>query len=962
MAPSANSAIGVYGSVASGGTLYLLNQGVINGGSGYNNNKGLSGFGGGGGGGVELSGGTVSNSGNITGGTGGNGGFGVELSGGTLFNSGNITGGTGGYGNYGGFSGDGVELSGGTVSNSGTIIGGNGNIHDLNNGGAGVYLIGGTLFDSGRIEGGTNSGGTLADAVQFGTGVGTLVVEAGASFVGSVVANATLADVLAIAGTSSVTLTGLGTEFQNFHTLAFDPGSSGTFAGSLTGLNNDSIMGFERGDGFYVDGFAASGTLATIGAGGTLILTGASAGQTLDLTFAAAAIGDVLDLSTTTGGTSINIDPRYLNQSISTGITLTPTGTYQSPFTITSAGTIIASSGSSGVYGSVASGSLSLLNEGLIQGGGGSATDGVYLHSGTLTNSGTITGGSSSYGGNGVNLTYGILANSGTITGGNGSYRGGNGVNLLSGTFTNHGIITGGSGSNYGGNGVHLKSSTLTNSGTITGGNGGSSGVGVYIDAGTLIDSGKILGGTGVVAVLMYSLYTSNVSTLVVEAGASFVGGVVADPKVSDVLAIGGTSLVSLTGLGTEYQNFHTLAFDTGASGNVSGTYTAFSALNVTGFAQGDTLVLDGFAATSDTYVNGTGLELSNGTSTITIDVVGSFATTNFNVIDPPANTTISLNAPCFAAGTRILTPRGEIAVEQMQEGDQVILADGTRAPVVWIGYRSINIARHPNPESVLPVLIMADAIFDGVPRRDLLLSPDHAVFFDGHLIPAKTLINGVTIRQIDRRSVTYYHIELPEHAVLVAEGVACESYLETGNRDAFANGGQAMRLHPAFDTAPDWQAVREARSCAPFAEDGKVVEVVRAGLLVRAGIRTTADAGIAITRRADGSVIIASRCAIPGHLTPDPRDRRRLGVKIAALHREDGSAIPLDHPDLTQGWYDPQTDGRWTDGRAVIPAALAQGRMITFDLAATTRYRLPVSHRMRAATGTIGCAGEFGS
>jgi hypothetical protein len=622
-----------------------------------------------------------------------------------------------------------------------------------------------------------------------------------------------------------------------------------------------------------------------------------------------------------------------LSTTIHAGITLTPTGgygTYQSPFTITDTGAIIAGSGTGGVFGSVTSGSLSLLNDGLIQGGSGS-----------------------NYGGYGVDLTSGILTNSGTITGGNAasSYgAGGYGVELTSGTLTNSGIITGGSGY-YGGDGVRLSSGTLTNSGTITGGNssygvgsgGGASGVGVYISGGTLINSGKIVGGTGVLAVLMYS---SNVSTLVVEAGASFVGGVNANTNTRDVLAIGGTSAVSLVGLGTAYEHFHTLAFDTGATGNVSGTYTAFSGLNVISFALGDTLVLDGFAETSDTYVSGNGLVLSNGStgtsSQITLDITGSFATSNFTVGHTLGNTTISLNSmPCFAAGTRILTTRGEIQVEQMQEGTSVILADGRIVPITWIGHRTIDIARHPHPETVRPVLIMAGAISDGIPARDLYLSPDHAVALDGHLIPAKTLINGSTIRQVDRRTVTYYHVELPEHAVLWAEGTPCESYLETGNRHSFENSdAPVIALHPAFGpTTSYWQRVREARSCAPLIEEGSVVEAVRARLLSRANVATTPDADLSITSRADGSIAITSRSTIPGYLAPDPRDRRLLGVKIASIIRKDGTLIPLDHPDLVTGWHDAEPDGRWTNGHALIPASLVGDGLADIALAATLAY-----------------------
>ena len=89
------------------------------------------------------------------------------------------------------------------------------------------------------------------------------------------------------------------------------------------------------------------------------------------------------------------------------------------------------------------------------------------------------------------------------------------------------------------------------------------------------------------------------------------------------------------------------------------------------------------------------------------------------------------------------------------------------------------------------------------MPCRDLLLSPDHAVFVDNVLIPIKHLINGKTIVQQQTNEVTYYHIELGEHDVLLADGMPAESYLENGDRGAFDNGGGMIALHPDFGIRP---------------------------------------------------------------------------------------------------------------------------------------------------------------
>ena len=103
------------------------------------------------------------------------------------------------------------------------------------------------------------------------------------------------------------------------------------------------------------------------------------------------------------------------------------------------------------------------------------------------------------------------------------------------------------------------------------------------------------------------------------------------------------------------------------------------------------------------------------------------------------------------------------------------------------------------------------------MPHRDLLLSPDHAVFFDGKLICVRQLVNGSTIR-MERgwTAVDYYHVELDQHAIVLAEGLTVESYLDTGNRGFFANSGMPLVLHPDLPNENIYPT-REAGSCAPF-------------------------------------------------------------------------------------------------------------------------------------------------
>ncbi|UFN50698.1 Hint domain-containing protein [Roseomonas sp. OT10] len=166
------------------------------------------------------------------------------------------------------------------------------------------------------------------------------------------------------------------------------------------------------------------------------------------------------------------------------------------------------------------------------------------------------------------------------------------------------------------------------------------------------------------------------------------------------------------------------------------------------------------------------------------------FALTN----TPPAvGTTFSLEVDpfvlCFLSGTLIATPRGEVAVEELRAGDLVLTHDGREAPVVWLGRQTVSTA-FADPLRVAPVRIAAGALGEGLPVRDLLVSADHALLLDGVLVQAGALVHG---RSITRETAmperfTYYHVELADHALVLAEGVAAESFIDNAARRSFDN------------------------------------------------------------------------------------------------------------------------------------------------------------------------------
>ena len=159
----------------------------------------------------------------------------------------------------------------------------------------------------------------------------------------------------------------------------------------------------------------------------------------------------------------------------------------------------------------------------------------------------------------------------------------------------------------------------------------------------------------------------------------------------------------------------------------------------------------------------------------------------------------IQLDITCFLPGTYILTETGETAVEDLQIGDNIKTADGTLEPIKWIARQTIDPNQIQNPLRGCPVLIKAGALGEQMPKRDLYVSPDHAMFVDGLLINAGALVNGVSILSTTpTEAFTYYHIELERHCLLVAEGSATESYLpQKEDRDGYDNGAEYEALYP---------------------------------------------------------------------------------------------------------------------------------------------------------------------
>ena len=331
------------------------------------------------------------------------------------------------------------------------------------------------------------------------------------------------------------------------------------------------------------------------------------------------------------------------------------------------------------------------------------------------------------------------------------------------------------------------------------------------------------------------------------------------------------------------------------------------------------------------------------------------------------ADTALTVTATCFLRGTMIATPCGEMAVERLRAGDPVsVIENGIHVsrPVTWVGGRSMDAAEFGGRTAAYPVRIRKDAFAGNVPHRDLLVTPEHCILTEAGLVPARMLVNGGSI-VVDRSIPVYdfFHVELEVHGILLAEGLAAESYLDTGNRDLFVDGHAGVSVRDDLPMAaplavardlgePSWTRLADrARLLGfPCGDDAPAVtDQPNLRLLLEDGRELAAcwhDAQRHMFHipRDVRPVGLLSRAAIPAEIVgPFVDDRRTLGVAVDKLVLWNGLqdvVVPTGGPGL-RGWHAAEGTHRWTDGQAELdlPEAGPEA-FLDVHLAATGLYR----------------------
>jgi hypothetical protein len=278
---------------------------------------------------------------------------------------------------------------------------------------------------------------------------------------------------------------------------------------------------------------------------------------------------------------------------------------------------------------------------------------------------------------------------------------------------------------------------------------------------------------------------------------------------------------------------------------------------------------------------------------------------------------TLSSSVVCFLRGTRILTDRGEVAVEELREGDLVATRFGGLRPIAWIGTQSFD-ARFAG-RTHAPIRFAPGSLGQGMPRAALFVSPGHAMLVPGALegdalVHAAALVNGDTITQpTPQGTIDYFHLDLAGHDCVLANGTWAESYFEDRNRAAFHNAAtypaghaptrQATCLPILTATHPDLSAIRERLLSAPASlqllADGRVLTLAE---IAPGTWQATIPAG---TTRL--------RLRSPAFRTQG--EARTLGLMVHALALDGAPLAPEG-----QGWHDAEPGWTWTNGNADLP------------------------------------------
>lgn len=181
---------------------------------------------------------------------------------------------------------------------------------------------------------------------------------------------------------------------------------------------------------------------------------------------------------------------------------------------------------------------------------------------------------------------------------------------------------------------------------------------------------------------------------------------------------------------------------------------------------------------------------------------------------------------PCFTPGTLIATPQGERRVEELRAGDRAITRDNGIQEIRWVGRRDLSATDLAQAVHLNPVRIRAGALGNGLPERDMQVSPNHrmliandktALYFDDRevLVAARHLTALDGVDRVEVQEVSYIHFMFDRHEVVLSDGAWTESYQPGDPTLAGMDAEQRneiFELFPELKTPEGLTAYRSAR------------------------------------------------------------------------------------------------------------------------------------------------------
>jgi hypothetical protein len=255
----------------------------------------------------------------------------------------------------------------------------------------------------------------------------------------------------------------------------------------------------------------------------------------------------------------------------------------------------------------------------------------------------------------------------------------------------------------------------------------------------------------------------------------------------------------------------------------------------ISSFSFGNTIDLAGISFGSDSISNSNGVLSVIGSSNNLLATINfDTATSNENlklVSDGGLGSQIIATA-CFLSGTLISTKNRKVPVQELVIGDKIIASDNREHIIKWIGRRTYRQPFKKNDRTIFPICICKSAFSDNIPSENLFLSPEHSILIENLLVPSKFLVNGKSIKIIDNLSeISYYHIELDNHELILAENTKVETFIDAGSRKIFENHDEFLHLYP--DNRSEIRTLR-----FPKLEKAEDAKWIRDKLAARAGCK----------------------------------------------------------------------------------------------------------------------------